>query len=79
MTNNLEVALRRALGMELTDANGDAEAPLPSTPIALNDFDSLKSIVMHEMKNGAALDAARKTHDDALEAISAAANSNTNR
>jgi hypothetical protein len=79
MTDNLEVALRRAVGLELTDANGDAEDPLPATPIALNDDESLRAIVLHGIKNGAALDAARKTHDDALEAISAAANSNTNR
>ncbi|WPU08082.1 hypothetical protein [Pseudarthrobacter oxydans] len=32
MTDNLETALRRAVGLELTDANGDPEEPLPGTP-----------------------------------------------
>lgn len=53
MSNNFELALRKAVGIELVVANGDPEEPLPSTPIALNDFESLKAIVMHRIKQSA--------------------------
>ncbi|MEE2529150.1 hypothetical protein V1639_08920 [Pseudarthrobacter sp. J75] len=66
MSDNLEQALRRAVGLDLEQ---ETEPPQPGQPVALNDFDSLKSIIMHEMKNGAALNAARKNHEDALKTI----------
>lgn len=77
MSDNLEQALRRAVGLESEEVT---ELPEPGQPVALNDFDSLKSIIMHEMQNGAALTAARKTTADALQAISDAADTiNNNR
>lgn len=65
MSENLEQALRRALGVELTNANGDPEEQLPSTPIALNDDNGLRAIIMREFRDHATNTARQKQTQEA--------------
>lgn len=65
MSDNLEAALRAAVGLE--PAAGTAKAPQAGEPVALNDFDSLKAMVMNGIKQSAAQEAVGKTTSEALE------------
>lgn len=69
MSDNLETALRRAVGLEPTPAT---KAPQAGEPIALNDFDSLKAMVMNGIKQSAARETAGKTTNEALEMMTKA-------
>lgn len=69
MSDNLEAALRAAVGLTPDAGTKTQQA---AAPVALNDFDSLKSIVMNGIKQSAAQEAASKTTNEALAAVTKA-------